>query len=80
MLGALHALRLLPSGHSKPISHGSHIAAPGFVAGFIAQSTVFFAFSHVGYVPAGQVVHVAEPAEVMGFAQCPATTAALGHA
>jgi len=74
------ATRVLPSLHSKPISHGSHIADPGFVAGFIAQAAVFFAVAHVGYVPAGQVVHVAEPAEVMGFAQCPAAFAALGHA
>jgi len=74
------AIRVLPSLHSYPTSHGSQIAAPGVVAGFVAQVAVFFAFSHVGYVPAGQVVHVAEPAKVIGFAQWLAVTAALGHA
>ena len=59
-----HSVRLTPSGHSNPPSHASHTAAPGFVAGSVAQFAVPFTLSHVGYCPAPHGRHAAEPSGV----------------
>ena len=60
----LHATRLVPFEHWKPTSHGSHIGLVGCCSITVRSNPVA-----VGYFPAGQFEHIAEPDGVFSLAQ-----------
>ena len=60
----LHATRLVPFEHWKPTSHGSHFGLVGCCSITVRSNPVA-----VGYFPAGQFEHIAEPDGVFSLAQ-----------
>ena len=60
----LHATRLVPFEHWKPTSHGSHFGLIGCCSITVRSNPVA-----VGYFPAGQFEHIAEPDGVFSLAQ-----------
>ena len=60
----MHATRLVPSEHWKPTSHGSHFGLVGCCSITVPSNPVA-----VGYFPAGQFEHIAEPGGVFSLAQ-----------